>query len=123
MYVWFDETAEPKDGWPNRVNDGTQFFCPFRVPLELEQEFILWASRAPGSDKIPDWAWAFHWQVKPDAATSSKYPSWKEFHMAGIELTERLERLVHGRVNVMYERPQEDASADTPRRLLVKVCE
>lgn len=119
MYAWFDDTPEPKEGWPNRINNGTQFVGPFRVPLALEREFILWASRIPGSEEIPDWAWRFHWQEKPDTAESAKYPTWGEFHAQGEALARHLAQLLRGRVQVMYERPEEDKSVEVPRRQLV----
>lgn len=121
MYVWFDETSEPKQGWPNRVNNGTQFLGSFRVPLALEREFILWASRVPDSEEIPDWAWRFHWQVKPESAATAKFSTWTEFHSQGVALAGRLAQLLSGRVTVMYERPQEDASEEAPRRYVVRL--
>jgi hypothetical protein len=123
MYVWFDRTFEPKEGWPERVNTGTQFCGPFRVPLELEREFILWASRVPDSEEIPDWAWRFHWQAKPEAAKSTKYSTWSEFHEQGVALARQLAQLLSGRVTVMYERPGEDESDQAPRRQLIHLVE
>lgn len=119
MYAWFDESPEPKEGWPNRINNGTQFNGPFRVPLLLEREFILWASRTPGSEEIPEWAWRFHWQVRPEAVETAKYSTWAEFHSQGVALAGQLSQLLCGRVKVMYERPEEDRSDRTPRRQLV----
>ena len=119
MYAWFDHSPEPKEGWPDRVNTGTQFCGPFRVPLKVERDFILWASRMPASEEVPDWAWRFHWQGAPDPAIRAKYTSWVEFHDQGVALAKKLAKLLSGRVTVMYERPQEDESDVNPRRQLV----